>query len=37
MDNKVEWDAVFSFDCTLIIGKDGVLQPFEMVIIPKLV
>lgn len=37
MENKVVWDAVFSFESTLIVSKDGVLQPFEMTIIPKIV
>ena len=29
-DHKIVWDAEFSFECTLIVSKDGYLQPYEM-------
>ncbi|KAJ3305261.1 hypothetical protein HDV03_001859 [Kappamyces sp. JEL0829] len=34
-ENRVVWNAGFSIECTMVIGKDGFLQPFELTITVK--
>lgn len=31
-ENKVKWDAVYSFEVVLVIDKHGVLKPMEIVV-----